>query len=98
VVLLDVFWVWFMAWWVVQDNIWWWLRVFALRFDEPGLQMDDILAQRVVLRLDGLVIILQIVQIADLLLELLDISFLALSKGALLNGRLRKLGFVVLMT
>jgi hypothetical protein len=69
-----------------------------LRLDEPGLQVDDVLAQRVVLRLDGLIIILQIVQISDLLLELLDISLLALSKGTLLNGRLRKLGFVVLMT
>ena len=97
-VLLNVFWMLFMTWWVVQNHIWWWLWVFALRLDEPGLQVDDVLAQRVVLRLDGLVIILQIVQISDLLLELLDISLLALSKGTLLNGRLRKLGFVVLMT
>lgn len=75
-----------MAWWVVENDIGWWLRVLALGLDEPGLEVDDVLAQRIVLCLDSLVVILQIVQIPDLLLELLDISFLALTKGTLLAG------------
>lgn len=57
-----------------------WLRVFALRLDESRLEVDNVLPQRVVLRLDRLVIVLQRVQLSNLLLELLDVSLLALSK------------------
>jgi hypothetical protein len=59
------------------------LRVVALGLDEARLQVDDVLAQRVVLGLDGLVVVLEGVQLPHLLLELLDVSFLALAKGTL---------------
>jgi hypothetical protein len=59
------------------------LRVVALGLDETRLQVDDVLAQRVVLGLDGLVVVLEGVQLPHLLLELLDVSFLALAKGTL---------------
>jgi hypothetical protein len=68
---------------VGQVDIWWWLREVALRLDEPRLQMDDVLAHRVVLRLYSLEIVLQRVQLPHLLFELLNISLLALSKGTL---------------
>ena len=59
------------------------LRVFALGLDESRLEVDDVLAQRIIFGLDRLVIVLQRVQLPHLLLELLDVSFLALSKGSL---------------
>lgn len=68
---------------MVQVDIWWGLRIFALRFDEARLKVDDILAQRIVLRLNRLVIVLQRVKISNLLLELLNISFFTLSEGSL---------------
>jgi hypothetical protein len=52
--------------------------------------MDDILAQRVIFGLDGLEVILQSVQLPHLLLEFLNVSFFALTKGPL-RWRLRKL-------
>ena len=69
--------------WVGQVDIGRWLWVVALRLDESGLEMDDIFAQRVVLGLDLLVVVLQRVQIANLLLEFLDISFFPLTKCSL---------------
>ncbi len=76
-----------------------WLGVFALRLDEPRLEMDDILAQRIVLGLDLLVALLQRVQIAHLLLELLNIPFLALTKCPLwLFERYVSLRSMVVMT
>ena len=68
---------------VAEVDVRWWLRVFALGLDEPRLKMNNVLAQRIVLRLDRLVIVLQSVQFPHLLLELLDVSLLALSKGSL---------------
>lgn len=44
---------------VVEVDVWWWLRVFALRLDETRLKVNDVLAQRIVLCLDRLVIVLQ---------------------------------------
>ena len=69
--------------WVIQVDIGRRLGVFALRLDESGLKVDDVLAQRVILRLDRLVIVLQCMQFPNLFLELLNVSFLALSKGSL---------------
>ena len=60
------------------------LREFAMRLDEARLEMNDIFAQRVILRLNRLVVILQRMQLPNLLLEFLDISFFALSEGTLL--------------
>ena len=55
----------------------------ALGFDEARLQVDDVVAQLVVLGLDGLVVLVQQVVVADLLLEFLDVAFFALPEGAL---------------
>lgn len=66
-----------------EVDVGWWLRVVALRLDKTRLQMNDVLPQRIVLRLDGLEVVLQIVQLSDLLLQLLDISFLSLSECTL---------------
>ena len=69
-----------------QVDVWRRLRVFALGLDEARLQMDYVLAQRVVLRLDGLVIVLQRMQLPNLLLELLNVSLFTLSKCSLRVG------------
>lgn len=66
-----------------ETDVGWWLRVLALGLEEAGLEVDDVFTQRVVLSLDGLVVLLQRVHLADLLLQLLDISLLALAKGTL---------------
>jgi hypothetical protein len=76
---------------MVQVDVWGRLRVFTLRLDESRLQVDNVLAQRVIFRLNRLIIIFQRMQFTDLLLELLDVSLLALSKGSLCNRCLRKL-------
>ena len=68
---------------VVEIDICWGWWVFSLGLYEARLKMDDVLPQRVVLRLDGLVIVFQSMQFPNLLLELLDISFFALSKCTL---------------
>jgi hypothetical protein len=59
------------------------LRELAVGLDEARLQVDDVFAQRVVLGLDGLVVLLEGVELADLLLELLDVAFFALAEGPL---------------
>lgn len=59
------------------------LREVALGFDQAGLEVDDVLAEGVILSLDGLEVVLERVQLAHLLLELLDVALLALAKGAL---------------
>ena len=55
----------------------------ALGLDEARLQVDDVVAQLVVLRLDGLVVLVQQVVVADLLLELFDVAFFALAERSL---------------
>jgi hypothetical protein len=47
------------------------------------LQVDDVLAKGVVLGLDGLEVVLEGVEFADLLLEFLDVALFPLAKGAL---------------
>jgi hypothetical protein len=66
-----------------QVDVWWGRREVALAFEEGGLEMDDVFAQRVVLGLQALVLFLQGVELADLLLELLDISFFSLAECSL---------------
>ena len=50
--------------------------------------MEDVVAQGVVLVLDDLVVVLEGVELADLLFELLDVALFALTEGALLGGGL----------
>lgn len=45
--------------------------------------MKDVVAQGVVLVLDDLVVVLEGVELADLLFELLDVALFALTEGAL---------------
>jgi hypothetical protein len=66
-----------------QVDVGWWLREFTLGFDESRLEVDDVVSQLVVLRLDGLVVLVQQGVVADLLLQLLDVSLLALPEGSL---------------
>lgn len=58
-------------------------RDFTLGFEEAGLQVDDVVAQLVVLGLDGLEILVQHVVVADLLFEFFDVAFLALAECSL---------------
>lgn len=46
--------------------------------------MDDVFPEGVVLCLDGFVVALESVKLADLLLELFYVAFFALTKGALM--------------
>ncbi len=68
---------------MVEVDVRWWWGIFSLGFDEARLKVDDVFPQRVVLGLNGLVIVLQSMQFSNLLFELLDISFFALSKCTL---------------
>jgi hypothetical protein len=47
------------------------------------LQVDDVVAQLVVLSLEGLVQLAQLLELLDLVLELLDVLLFALTEGAL---------------
>ena len=71
--------------WMAQVDVRGRLGEFALRLDEARLQVDDVLAQGVVLGLDGLVVVLEGVQLTHLLLKLLDVSFLALAECSLFD-------------
>lgn len=57
--------------------------VVALGLDEARLQIDDVVAQLVVLGLDCLVVFVQEIVVADLLLEFLDMTLFALAEGSL---------------
>lgn len=46
---------------MAKVDVGWWLRIVALRLDEARLEMDDVLPQRIILRLDRFKIVLQIV-------------------------------------
>ncbi len=63
--------------------IWRRLWVVALGFDKSGLEMDDVFAKGVVFGLDGLEVVLEGVEVADLLFEFLDIAFLPLTERPL---------------
>ena len=60
-------------------------RDFALGLEQAGLQVDDVVAQLVVLGLDGLEVLVQHVVVADLLLEFFDVAFLALAERSLVR-------------
>ena len=56
---------------------------FCPGLDQAGLEADDVVAQLVVLGLDGFVAVIQGVVLADLLFEAFDVAFFALSEGSL---------------
>lgn len=64
-------------------DVWWWLRRFDLGVNEPGLQVNDVLSQRIVLSLEHLELLLHLTIVAHLLLELLDVAFLSLTESPL---------------
>jgi hypothetical protein len=64
-------------------NVGRWLREVSLGFDQARLEIDDVVAELVVLGLDGFVVLVQESIVTDLLLEFLDISFFPLSEGSL---------------
>lgn len=59
------------------------LGVFALGFEEAALELEDVVAQGVVFVLDDLVVVVEGVELADLLFELLDVALFPLAEGAL---------------
>ena len=63
----------------------------ALGLDEARLQVDDVVAELVVLRLDGLVVLVQQVVVAHLLLQFLDVAFFALPERSLLARRISQM-------
>ena len=62
------------------------LGEFALGLEEAGLKVDDVVAELVVLGLEGFEVFAEQVIVADLLLEFLDVAFFALSEGSLLGA------------
>jgi hypothetical protein len=56
---------------------------FALSLEKARLQVDDVVAQLVVLRLERFVELAQLFILFDLILELLDVLLLALAEGTL---------------
>ena len=56
---------------------------FALGLEEARLQVDDVVAQLVVLRLERLIELAQLLKLLDLILELLNVLLLAFAEGAL---------------
>jgi hypothetical protein len=60
-----------------------WRRHLALRLQESRLEIDDVVAELVVLGLHRLEVFAQDLVVAHLFLELLDIALLSLSKCSL---------------
>ena len=70
----------------MEVDIAWGLREFTLRFEEARLEVDDVVTELVVLCLEGFEVFAQQVIIADLFLEFLNVTFLALSESSLCGG------------
>ena len=51
---------------MVQVNIGWWLRIFALGLEKAGLEADYIVSQLVVLLLDSFVAVIEGIVLANL--------------------------------
>lgn len=73
-----------------QVDVWRWRRELALRIEKSRLEVDNVLSQGVVFGLDLLVGLIHVAKLADLLLELLDVFFLALAECALSGSVLRR--------
>ena len=71
---------------VVEVDVAWWLGEFALGLEEAGLEVDDVVAELVVLGLKGFEVFAEQVVVADLLLEFLNVAFFALSESSLLGA------------
>jgi hypothetical protein len=69
-----------------QVDVCWQLGDFALGFQEAGLQVDDVLAELIVLAGQLLHCVFEGFDVLDFFLELADVSFLALTECTLLNG------------
>ena len=69
---------------MVQVYVRRWLGEFALRLDEAGLEADNVVAELVVLCLDGFIAIIKGIVFADLLFQALDVTLFALSERSLL--------------
>lgn len=67
-----------------ETEAWRWLGVLAVRIQEARLEADDILSERVILRLHRLEIGLHFRVIPDLLLELLYVKLFSLAERSLL--------------
>lgn len=61
----------------------WWLWVFILRFKQAALQLQNVVAESVVLALHELEVVFEGVEVADFGLELLDVPFFALAESSL---------------
>ena len=61
--------------------------------DQTALQANDVLSKLEVLVLERLEVLRQLLGLAHLLFELLDMTFLALSEGTLMAGSVSKHGF-----
>ena len=59
------------------------LREISLRFDQARLKIDDVVAELVVLGLNGFIVFVQNGVVADLLFEFLDVAFFALAECSL---------------
>lgn len=64
-------------------DIWGWLGKVTLRLNQASLKVDDVITELEVLGLDGFEIVVQNVVVANLLLQLFDVTFLALSESPL---------------
>ena len=61
------------------------LWIFALRLNQAGLKVDDVVAKLIVFGLKGFEVAAQYIIITDLFLELLDIALFALPEGPLVQ-------------
>lgn len=59
------------------------VRVVTLTIKKARLETDDVVAEGIVLSLDGTVLVGHFLKLVDLVLERLDVFLLALAKGAL---------------
>lgn len=59
------------------------LRGLDLSIQKSRLQVDDILPQRIILRFYVFVMLLQFIELSNLLLQFLDITFLSLTECSL---------------
>lgn len=72
--------------WGRDVDIWRRLGRLDLDVEKSRLELYYVLAEGVVVVLDGFVVLLHLVVIAHLLLELLDVVLLALTEGSLRDG------------
>lgn len=60
-----------------------WLWIIALGFEESPLELEDIVAEGIVLVLDDFVVVFEGVEFADLIFELFYVGLFAMTEGAL---------------